>query len=101
MKLWRTYWPILTQMWRIVWLATLAACFAGASTQELTLPDHPRFTFRGVPEGLGLSTATVTSLVQDHDGFLWIGTQAGLFRYDCLTVMRFGSYSWLPSFYIT
>jgi diguanylate cyclase (GGDEF)-like protein len=101
MKLWRTYWPTLTRIWRIVWLAALAACFAGASTQELSLPDHPRFTFRDVPEGLGLSTATVTSLVQDHNGFLWIGTQAGLFRYDGLTVTRFGEEQWLRSSYIT
>jgi len=86
---------------RIFWLAISVACAAGVSAQELPLPDHPRFAFQSVPEGLGLSTATVTSLVQDRDGFLWIGTQAGLFRYDGSTVTRFGEEQWLRSSYIT
>ncbi|MFV0594273.1 EAL domain-containing protein [Shewanella sp.] len=34
----------------------------------------------GVPEGL--SQSTVTSIVQDHDGYIWIGTFNGLNRFD-------------------
>ena len=30
----------------------------------------------------GLSHNEVTSIVQDHDGFIWIGTRGGLNRYD-------------------
>ncbi len=30
----------------------------------------------------GLSNNEVTSIVQDHDGFIWIGTRGGLNRYD-------------------
>ena len=34
----------------------------------------------GVPEGL--SQSTVTSIVQDNDGYIWIGTFNGLNRFD-------------------
>ena len=30
----------------------------------------------------GLAQKTVTALVQDGDGFIWVGTQGGLHRYD-------------------
>jgi len=101
MKALGTCLKILAGMRRILCLAALAAGTAGLPAQELPLPDHPRFAFQSIPEGLGLSTATITSLVQDRDGFLWIGTQTGLFRYDGLTVTRYGEEQWLRSSYIT
>lgn len=30
----------------------------------------------------GLEAVTVTAMGQDAQGFLWIGTQTGLYRYD-------------------
>ena len=30
----------------------------------------------------GLAQNTVTALLQDDDGFIWVGTQGGLHRYD-------------------
>lgn len=41
----------------------------------------------GVPQGL--SQSTVTSIVQDHDGYLWIGTFNGLNRFDGKTLSIF------------
>jgi diguanylate cyclase (GGDEF)-like protein len=101
MRLLGTHLRRLICVQRVFWLALVAICVARGAAQEMPIPDHPRFSFQSVPEGLGLSTATVTSLVQDRDGFLWIGTQAGLFRYDGLTVTRFGEEQWLRSSYIT
>ncbi|HLZ00081.1 MAG TPA: diguanylate cyclase [Candidatus Angelobacter sp.] len=70
------------------------------SAQSLPLPEHPRFTFQKIPEHLGLSTATVTSLAQDSQGFLWIGTQDGLFRYDGANVIKFAAGQGLGDFRI-
>jgi diguanylate cyclase (GGDEF)-like protein len=35
-----------------------------------------------LPDHFGLGAVTVTSMGQDKQGFLWIGTQTGLYRYD-------------------
>ncbi len=70
------------------------------SAQSLPLPEHPRFAFQKIPEHLGLSTATVTSLAQDAQGFLWIGTQDGLFRYDGANVIQFAAGQGLGNFRI-
>ena len=40
----------------------------------------PRFQHFGVEEGLSQSSAVC--LAQDHEGFLWVGSYAGLNRYD-------------------
>lgn len=38
----------------------------------------------------GLPTATVTALAQTHDGFLWVGTPAGVARFDGSRFITFG-----------
>ncbi|MGO8794581.1 MAG: two-component regulator propeller domain-containing protein [Candidatus Sulfotelmatobacter sp.] len=38
--------------------------------------------FDQITADVGLPDNAVTALVQDHDGFIWIGTQGGLARYD-------------------
>lgn len=41
-----------------------------------------RFSFREYGPGDGLEAASVEHLLQDRTGYLWVGTQSGLFRYD-------------------
>jgi diguanylate cyclase (GGDEF)-like protein len=41
-----------------------------------------QFTFRQYVQQDGLSNLSVTSLLQDREGYLWIGTENGLFRHD-------------------
>src|SRR4051812_8727642 len=33
-------------------------------------------------EEQGLTTKTIYSIIQDNDGFMWMGTDAGVFRFD-------------------
>ena len=67
-------WPNI--LGAILFLATFSPA------QELAVPSTPRYVFERVGENIGLGTLTVTSLAQDKDGFMWIGTQSGLMRYD-------------------
>ncbi|HEV2703403.1 MAG TPA: diguanylate cyclase [Steroidobacteraceae bacterium] len=48
-----------------------------------------QFSFRQYAQQDGLSNLSVTWLLQDHDGYLWIGTENGLFRHDSSDFERF------------
>jgi diguanylate cyclase (GGDEF)-like protein/PAS domain S-box-containing protein len=54
-----------------------ALCCANEPSSVLR---NPRFENIGTEQGLPQDT--VDSMVQDHEGFMWFGTQAGLVRYD-------------------
>jgi diguanylate cyclase (GGDEF)-like protein len=55
---------------------------AFAEAQRDSYPDHPRYTIQRLGEEFGLDAVTVTAMGQDSQGFLWIATQTGLYRYD-------------------
>ena len=48
----------------------------------------------------GLGNLNIECLLQDHAGFLWIGTQNGLFRHDGRQFVEFGVKDGIPSSYI-
>ena len=66
-------------------------------------PAHApgRYSFRsyGIQDGLG--NLAVLALHQDRTGFLWAGTEDGLYRYDGQAFQMFGIADGLPSSYIT
>jgi len=69
-----------------LWLTLLIAC----SATPLTLADvgNPmRFGHLGMDEGLSQSTVNV--MHQDSTGFLWLGTENGLNRYDGIRVHHY------------
>jgi diguanylate cyclase (GGDEF)-like protein len=48
----------------------------------VSFPANPRYTVQRLADQFGLGAVTVTAMGQDSQGFLWIGTQTGLYRYD-------------------
>ncbi len=60
----------------------ISASAAWASDSPVGFPANPRFTVQRLEEQFGLGAVTVTTMGQDAQGFLWIGTQTGLYRYD-------------------
>ncbi len=63
----------------LVIILTLSASltFADHLIREGTMP-----TFEHIDRSAGLSNMSVSSIVQDKDGFIWFATQGGLNRYD-------------------
>src|SRR6266849_1609700 len=56
-----------------------------------------RYTFQYYGQQQGLTNLTPQCILQDRLGFLWVGTQNGLFRYDGSQFVRFGMEEGLPS----
>ncbi len=72
---------------RLLLLLTLVPC--------LVLGQHHNFKTYGDDEGL--SNLDVRCLLQDRTGYLWIGTEKGLFRYDGQRFQAYGVADGLPS----
>ena len=60
----------------------------------LTTPLHAQgrgtHAFLGYGSDQGLSSLAVTALAQDREGYLWVGTEEGLFRFDGRRFKAFG-----------
>ncbi len=79
------------------WVAVLCLwCVPALAANSPPIPDHPHYAIQHFGERFGLGSATILSMAQDQQGFLWIGTQTGLFRYDGNGVTRFGRAEGLP-----
>jgi signal transduction histidine kinase/ligand-binding sensor domain-containing protein/CheY-like chemotaxis protein len=75
---------------RVVCAFLAAACLLPAQ----------RFSFRLYDSSTGLSDPVVTCLLQDRAGFLWVGTENGLFQFDGLDFRRYGPDQGIPGAYI-
>jgi hypothetical protein len=68
--------------------------------------DHPEglppslFPFHSYGTDSGLGNLAVRRIAQDSIGFLWVGTEDGLYRYDGDKFSRFDLNSGLPSTWI-
>lgn len=74
-------------------LALLLAISVGAAV-EMRAEESAKF--RRLSTDDGLSHDVVYATVQDHRGFLWIGTEGGIDRYDGTGFRHYGASSGLP-----
>jgi ligand-binding sensor domain-containing protein len=65
-------------------LLLFALCCAVHSSADARPDVHglDDFTVRTWNENDGLSVSRITAIAQDHDGYLWLGTDAGLVKFD-------------------
>ncbi len=89
----------LTQFRRAAWL-TLALLSSWTALAEDALPPG-RFAFRSYGTEQGLGNLATRHLLQDKQGYIWVGTEDGLYRYDGKRFQAFDRRSGLPSTYIT
>jgi signal transduction histidine kinase/CheY-like chemotaxis protein/streptogramin lyase len=64
----------------------------------LAAGNAQEYVFRHHNEGLG--NLSVHALVQDQQGFIWVGTESGLFRFDGLHCTEFGRAQGLPGRFV-
>lgn len=69
----------------------------GIAHSRPALPSNHHYVFESIGEQLGLDTKTVTTFLQDRQGFLWIGTKQGLLRFDGTNVTTYGRKDGLPA----
>ena len=81
----------------LMFAAPLSGGAQSNGAPQLSLPDRPHYVFQRVGEQLGLGSVTPSSILQDQQGFIWIGTRDGLLRYDGARVVRFGIEQGMPS----
>jgi diguanylate cyclase (GGDEF)-like protein len=85
---------------RLGWIAALAlAMLRAPAPAEPAPPTQPflgRYVFRTFTEEEGLTDLSVECLLQDHLGFLWAGTDDGLFRFDGQRFFKFSLEQGLP-----
>lgn len=66
----------------------LIGALAAPLASSAQLPGRTLFRGYGIEEGLG--SLAVNALAQDTEGFLWIGTDLGLYRFDGTRFAHFG-----------
>ncbi|USX24860.1 diguanylate cyclase [Oxalobacteraceae bacterium OTU3CINTB1] len=76
----------------LAWLACWALCACAAAEQV---------PLRQFGQADGLANQAVTSITQDAAGYLWVGTENGLFRFDGARFRRYGKPDGLPAAFIT
>jgi diguanylate cyclase (GGDEF)-like protein len=78
-------------------LVVLSAFAAHDKSSSSPYPPGGFYFFKSYGPEQGLTNPSVTCLIQDAEGYLWAGTEDGLFRYDSIRFRRYGIQDGLPS----
>src|ERR1051326_1710756 len=75
------HWKVL--LWALVWIPSTFANQSLATAAQ-SLPDSPaaHYSWQKWTRSEGLPDNAVTAITQTSDGYLWVGTRAGLARFD-------------------
>ncbi|WP_177196805.1 ligand-binding sensor domain-containing diguanylate cyclase [Duganella sp. CF517] len=79
----------------LAWLAGLIFAWLGAPAAA------EQMALRYFGQSDGLANQAVTAITQDGAGYLWVGTENGLFRFDGARFRRYGKRDGLPAAFIT
>jgi signal transduction histidine kinase/ligand-binding sensor domain-containing protein/DNA-binding response OmpR family regulator len=73
-----------------VHIVCLLVVFSFLLISKISFPQYEKVNFEHIRVEDGLPVNSVTCILQDHLGFLWLGTQSGLVKYDgySMTVYR-------------
>ncbi len=77
-------------------LAIPGSAVRGAEKEPVAPAFLGRFMFRAYAQDEGLLDASVDCVLQDRDGFLWAGTDDGLFRFDGRRFLKYSREQGLP-----
>ena len=77
---------------------TRAAIYALVLAWVPSVCTGQQYSFRDYVDGLG--NLSVNCLLQDRSGFLWIGTESGLYQYDGSRFWQFGPKDGLPGGFV-
>ena len=77
-----------------------AACYAWLLPLLAGTLCAQRYSFKEYGPEQGLSNLSVQCLLQDRAGFIWVGTQNGVYRYDGSAFTGYGKNEGLGGFYI-
>src|SRR3569623_441299 len=77
----------LIASWRILALAGL--CMMSGVAAATTAADAPPLILEHLTTADGLPQGTVYETLQDSQGFIWLGTEDGLVRYDGHELVRY------------
>ena len=69
-------------MTRVVTSSLQFVVLAGLLAGSMQLQGAEPSPFRPLPEDLVLGQTSVQAFAQDHDGYLWFGTQAGVEKFE-------------------
>jgi diguanylate cyclase (GGDEF)-like protein len=78
----------------ITHIRTLVLCVI-AVMMAMVMPGQ-QFAFRQYGPSDGLTNLGINAILQDHTGYLWVGTDNGLFRYDGSRFQAFSHPEGLP-----